>query len=184
MGRNASCGGRLYPHLGHEDFLRDLPAAIDLQQRQLIGEEARWNGAFELHIGHCRTDEVDCQYLIVAGQASLLRRRSRPDLVQPAVTGRDNQLALVRNAGQRARWMKCAGDLAGVALVKSVEVGLDHAFDDFDIVSAGHGGQVLPYESFGDQGFEIRKAAASGNVRAWKDSTDIAAPAAKANELN
>ena len=62
--------------------------------------------------------------------------------------------------------------------------GLDYAFDDFDIVSAGHGGQVLPYESFGDQGFEIRKAAASGNVRAWKDSTDIAAPAAKANELN
>jgi hypothetical protein len=58
--------------------------------------------------------------------------------------------------------VKYAGDLAGVALVKSVEVGLDHAFDDFDIVSAGHGGQVLPYESFGDQGFEIRKAAASG----------------------
>jgi len=29
--------GRLFPHLGHEDFLRDLPAAIDLQQRQLVG---------------------------------------------------------------------------------------------------------------------------------------------------
>jgi hypothetical protein len=28
MGRNAICDGRLFPHLGREDFLRDLPAAI------------------------------------------------------------------------------------------------------------------------------------------------------------
>ena len=70
---------------------------------------------------------------------------------------------------------------------KSVEVGLDHAFDDFDIVSAGHGGQALPYESFGDQGFEISQGCRLGHVSVWKDSfasTDIAAPAAKANQLN
>src|ERR1700682_5619806 len=130
MGRNATGDGRLFPHFGREDFLRDLPAAIDLQQRQLIGEEARWNGAFELHVGHCRIDEVDCQHMIVAGEALLLWRRSCPNLVQPAVTGRDHQFAGVRNAGQRACWMKYAGDLASIALVKSVEVGLDHAFDD------------------------------------------------------
>ena len=52
-------GGPLFPRLGREDFLRDLPAAIDLQQRKLIGEEPRWNRTFELHVGHCRTDEVD-----------------------------------------------------------------------------------------------------------------------------
>ena len=52
-------GGPLFPRLGREDFLRDLPAAIDLQQRKLIGEEPRWNRAFELHVGHCRTDKVD-----------------------------------------------------------------------------------------------------------------------------
>src|SRR6267378_1091879 len=170
MGRHATCDGRLFPHLGREDFLRDLPAAIDLQQRQLICEEARWNGSFKLHIGHCRTDEVDCQYLIVAGQALLLRRRSRPDLVQPAVTGRDNQFAVVRNAGQRACWMKYAGNLASIALVKSVEVRLDYAFDDFDIVSVGHGAQVLRCWSFRDQG---PKCAFSGTER-WKQITSSA----------
>ena len=29
--------------------------------------------------------------------------------------------------------------VAGVALVEAVEIGLDHAFDILDIVSAGHG---------------------------------------------
>ena len=35
--------------------------------------------------------------------------------------------------------MKYARNLVSIALVKSVEIGLDHAFDDFEIVSAGHG---------------------------------------------
>src|SRR5215470_14674129 len=134
-----TCDGTLFLHRGREDFLRDLPATIDLQQRQLIGEEPWRNCAFELHVGHCRTDEVDGQHMIVAGQALLLRRLSCPNLVEPLVTGRDLQSAVARDARQRACWMKDARNLASVALVKSVEVGLDHAFDDFEIVSAGHG---------------------------------------------
>jgi len=34
--------------------------------------------------------------------------------------------------------MKGVGNLVGVALVKTVEIGLDHAFDILDIVSAAH----------------------------------------------
>lgn len=133
----------LFPHVGHEDLLCNLPPAIDLEQRQLIREEARRYGAFELHIGHRRTDKVDCQHLIVTGQALPLRRRSCPDLVQPAVTGCDDQLTLVGNAGQRACWMKYARNPVGIALVQSVEVALDYAFNDCDIVGASHAGRVL-----------------------------------------
>src|SRR5258708_31942251 len=79
--------------------------------------------------------------MVVVGQALPLRRQSCPNLVQPLVTGRDIQFAVARDARQRACWMKDARNLASVALVKSVEVGLDHAFDNFEIVSAGHGGQ-------------------------------------------
>jgi hypothetical protein len=35
--------------------------------------------------------------------------------------------------------MENACDLAGVALVQSVEVALDHTFDNLDVVNGGHG---------------------------------------------
>ena len=76
--------------------------------------------------------------MVVAGQALFFWCRSFPNLAQPLVTGRDHQLAVVRDARQRARWMKYARNFAGVTLVKSIKVGLDYAFDDFEIVSAGH----------------------------------------------
>ena len=65
-----ACGGSI-PHLGHKTFSRDLPAVVDLQQRELVGEEARRDRAFELDVGHRRTDEVDRQHVIVARQAPI-----------------------------------------------------------------------------------------------------------------
>ena len=61
------------PHFGDEDFLRDLPAAADLQQRKLVGEVARRDLAFELDEGHLGTDEIDRQDMILTREALQLR---------------------------------------------------------------------------------------------------------------
>src|SRR5260370_26971520 len=71
----------------------------------------------------------------------MIRRPPRSTLFPYTTLFRSIQFAVARDARQRACWMKDARNLASVALVKSVEVGLDHAFDDFEIVSAGHWGQ-------------------------------------------
>ncbi len=92
--------------------------------------------------------------MIVAGQALPLRRQSCPNLVQPLVTGRDIQFAVARDARQRACWMKDARNLASVALVKSVEVGLEGS-ESFDLDLSG----IMDARNF------CRRSAADGKGR-------------------
>jgi hypothetical protein len=82
--------------------------------------------------------------------------------------------------------MKHACNLAGVALIESVEVGLDDAFDDLDIVTAGH---LLRPSTLIFQRSRIRNAESCfiehmGLKADSVASIDIAGSAAKANELN
>jgi hypothetical protein len=55
--------------------------------------------------------------------------------------------------------MEDACDLAGVALVKTVEVALDHALDEFDVVVRGHGKK----SSLNDRAVDIAIPAANTN---------------------
>jgi len=55
-------------HLGCEHLLRDLPAAFDLQQQQIVGEEARRQLALELDESRCRSGLIDLENLVMSRQ--------------------------------------------------------------------------------------------------------------------
>jgi hypothetical protein len=75
------------PHLRLKHLLRDLPAVVDFEEGELVGEVAGWDLAAQFDERHGRTGDVDGEDLVAPRGTLRFRRWAGPHGGEPSIAG-------------------------------------------------------------------------------------------------
>src|SRR5579871_721917 len=111
----------------------DLPAAVGLEQGEVVGEVARRDLALDLRERGARAGEVDRHDAVAPLAAAVLGRLAALDHLEPVGAREVRGLAVGAHAVEMRGRMEGLAELLRVALVQAVEIRLQHLLDFRDV---------------------------------------------------